>query len=194
MTFADQFYAHRIARSTQAIQDANRRHDGLEAESQRLALGLFTSLWKRTERILLAESADQMVADLLTRTQPLVLVRTTASYPLPTTPLWLELAEPLALVFDKYTDYAQPRVKGLFWFPFFDPALVADVAQLVPEAGADVVIASASALAAHDSRWLLDLISPEQERVCPLAFDRESLVWSVSPTHRCPFALCSGTS
>jgi len=194
MSFADQFYAHRIARYTQAIQDAKLRHDGLEAETQRLALGLFTSLWKRTERLFFAESTQQMVADLLTSTSPLALIRATASYPLPTTPLWLEPAHPLVLVFDKYTDYPQPPVKGIFWFPFFDPALASDAARLASAASVSVVTERAKALAEEEHRWILDLISPEQERIVSLAFDRESLAWDVSPIHLCPFALCTGSS
>jgi len=193
MSFADQFYAHRIARYTQAIQDAKLRHDGLEAETQRLALGLFTSLWKRTERILLAESADQMVADLLARIAPLALVRATASYSLPP-PLWLELAQPLVPIFDKYTDYSQPAVKGVFWYSFFDARLAAAVTRFTPAAQVKGVTERAKVLAEKEQRWLLDLISPEQERIVSLAFDRESLAWDVSPIHLCPFALCTGSS
>jgi len=194
MTFADQFYAQQLAHDTQAMENAKRRHDSLETETQRLALDLFTSLWKRIERILFAESVEQMVADLLRRITPLALVRTTAASPLKASPLWLELARPLVLRFDKYTDYPQPLVKGIFWFPFFDPALASTAARLAPTASEPVVTERAKALAEEEHRWLLDLISPERERVVSLAFDRESLVWSVSPTHRCPFALCSGTS
>lgn len=192
MTFADQFSSHRIAGYTQAIQDAKLRHDGLAAEIERLALGQFTSIWKHTERILFAESADQMVADLLARIAPLALVRATASYPLPTSPLWLELAQPLVPVFDKYTDYSQPAIKGVFWYAFFDATLAAAVTQFTPAARARGVTERANVLAKKEHRWLLELISPEQEPVVSLTFDRESLAWDVSPIHLCPFALCTG--
>lgn len=194
MSFADQFAAQQCVHYTQAMADANRRHDSLEAETHRLALDLFTSLWKRTERILFAESAEQMVADLLRKSAPLALVHATAAYPLPATPLWLELARPLILQFDKYTDYLQPLVKGVFWSSFFDGTLAAAMARFTPAAQAKEVAERANILAEKDQCWLLDLISPERERVVSLAFDRERLAWDVSPIHRCPFDLCTGTS